>query len=151
MALKKTKIKSLNEAKKNLRFSFEYQGAKYDLDLSKELSIDENLLNTHLIDSPSNYAFLCLVRNHYLNLKEKLEREKETVYASIWYYYKDLYPKWVNEMVTQKTIANTKYQNISEKLEEINFTYNTISSICKAFESREKILQTLSANLRKQS
>lgn len=144
-------IKSLDDAKKDKKFTFKYKGVKYTLDLYKELSINTNLLNDSLKNSPSSYAFLCLVRDDYLKQKETLEREKELAYAQIWIYYKDMYPKWTNELTTQKAITSPKYQSISQELEEINLAYNTICSICKSFESRERILQTLSANLRKQS
>ena len=38
-------IKSLDDAKKDKKFTFKYKGVKYTLDLYKELSINTNLLN----------------------------------------------------------------------------------------------------------
>lgn len=141
----------LNDIKKHVSVTFEYDGEQYTLDISKELSINTNLLNDSLKNSPSSYAFLCLVRDTYLKKKETLERERDLSYAQIWIYFKEAYPKWNNEFTNQKTISSSKYQSICKELESITYIYDTISSICKAFESRERILQTLSANLRKQS
>jgi hypothetical protein len=55
-----------------------------------------------------------------------------------------------NDMATHQVIDNAKYQAIEKRFLKVNYTADRLISICKAYESRERILQTLSANLRRQ-
>lgn len=132
-------------------FSFLYNGKKYEVDLTKELKIDEATINTQLKDLPSNYLFLCLQRDKAIQQRDKLERERDEAYSKAWIFYKDADSRMNNEMVSHKASTNQKYISLNKSYQKAAYKANKLISICKAYESRERILQTLSANLRKQS
>ena len=133
---------------KKLRVKFE--GRIIEIDLAKELSINENIINSQLKDSPSSYYILCKIRDKYIRERDSLARQKEEAYSNAWVYYKESNERWNNEYVSHKANTNKKYCSLCERYLKMASKANAFISICKAYESRENILRTLNANLRKQ-
>ena len=130
---------------KKLKVKFE--GKSIEIDIQKELSINENIINSQLRDSPSSYYILCSLRDKYIRERDLLAREKEEAYSQAWIYYKDANERWNNDYVSHK--ANQKYASICERYLKAVEKANKFISICRAYESRENILRTINANLRK--
>ena len=139
----------INQIKDDI-LSVVYKGKKIDINITKELSIDENLIDSQLKNQPSNYAFLSLLRDDYIKNRDKLEAEKDYQYSNIWLYYKTSDNRLNNDTVHNKVITNIKYQDILSRYQKVSDKANKLISICRAYETRERILQTISANLRKQ-
>lgn len=136
--------------KKNLKpLKVKIDGQEIIIDISKELSIDENLINSQLRDSPSSYYLLCRVRDKYIKLRDSLGREKDIAYSKVWTYLKDSNERWNNEYVSHKANTNNKYVSLYDKYLKACDKANLYISICKAYEDRTNILRTLNANLRK--
>ena len=55
-----------------------------------------------------------------------------------------------NDTVSHKALTNRKYRSIEDKYLKAVDKANRLISICNAYESRERIIQTISANLRYQ-
>ena len=72
---------------KKLRVKFE--GKLIEIDIQKELSINENIINSQLRESPSSYYVLASLRDKYIKERDALAREKEEAYSNAWLYYKD--------------------------------------------------------------
>lgn len=119
------------------------------IDVSKELAINENLINSQLRESPSSYYVLCRLRDKYIKLRDSLEREKDEAYSRAWTYLKDSNERWNNEYVSHKANTNNKYVSLYQKYLKACEKANLFISICKAYEDRSNILRTLNANLRK--
>lgn len=126
------------------------QGKKMMIDLTQELSINEDLMNSQLRDSPSNYAFLCTLRDKAIRKRDKLEKQRDVVFSELWLYYKDSNSKLSNDYASHKATTNSRYKSADKDYQRAAYQANQLISVCRAFESRERILQTLSANLRKQ-
>lgn len=136
--------------KKNLKpLKVKIDGQEIIIDIQKELSIDENLINSQLRDSPSSYYLLCRVRDKYIKLRDSLEREKDIAYSKVWTYLKDSNDRWNNEYVSHKANTNNKYVSLYDKYLKACDKANLYISVCKAYEDRTNILRTLNANLRK--
>lgn len=144
--MEKAKIKNI----KDNVLEIKYKGKQYIINISEELSIKEESINTSLQDSPSNYEFLCHLRDEACLKRNKREREKDAVYSEVWLFYKKADSKISNEMASHKAISNAKYQSYLKKFQKAEYQANQLISICRAFESRERMLQTLSSNLRRQ-
>lgn len=130
--------------------SVKFQGKVLKIDIQKELSINENLMNSQLKDSPSSYYILCAIRDKYIKERDALAREKEDTYASQWVYFKDSNERWNNEYVTNKVLSSKKYNSVCERYLEAATKASEFISICQAYQNRENILRTLNANIRKQ-
>lgn len=131
--------------------SVKYKGKLVTINITKELSIDENIINSQLKNIPSSYAFLCLLRDNLIKKRDTLEREKNIAYSKAWLFYKESDNRLNNDTANHKAMVNLKYLSIEERYLKAVHKANKLISICRAYESRERIIQTLSANIRKQS
>ena len=139
----------INEIKADV-LEIKYQGKKVKVDLTKELSINESVINSQLKDFPSNYAFLCLLRDKAIKKRDNLEKEKDRKFSELWIFYKGSDSKMTNDTATHRAIGSKKYQDAENEFLKASYEASRLISICRAYESRERILQTLSANLRKE-
>lgn len=140
----------ISELKKQQRLVFSYKNKKYIINVAKELSINDGLLNSQLSNSPSSYSFLCMVKNHYIQLRDKLERERDEAYSEAWLYYKKSDSKVNNDMAEHMAMSNKKVKSLTRRFLKVSKKANNLIAVCRAYESRENILRTLSANLRKE-
>lgn len=132
------------------KIKVKFEGNPLIIDIAKELSINENIINSQLKDSPSSYYILCKIRDKYIKERDALARQKEEAYSQAWVYYKDSNERWNNEYVSHKANTNKKYCSLCERHLKAVDKANKFISICRAYEARENILRTLNANLRKQ-
>lgn len=126
-----------------------FQGRELIIDLEKELSIKEDLINSQLKASPSSYYVLCSLRDKYIKRRDALAREKDATYSELWIYYKDSNPRWNNDYVTHKVNSSKKYCSVYSRYLKSVDKANQFIAICRAYENREAILRSLNANLRK--
>ncbi len=127
-----------------------YQGKKLTIDIQKELSINQNKLDSQLRDVPSSYYILCTLRDKYIRKRDSLARERDEAYSKAWTYYKDCNPSWNNDYVSNKANTNNKYVSLCNRYLLATEKAAKFISICRAYESKENIMRTLSANLRRQ-
>ena len=131
------------------KLKVKFQGKDLEIDLNKELKINEDIINSQLCDSPSSYYVLCSLRDKYIKERNALEREKDEAYSQLWVYYKDANERWNNDYVTNKVISSKKYSSIYERYLKAESRASQFISLCKAYESRTDILRTINANLRR--
>ena len=142
--------KKISEIRDDI-ISVKYKGKIVTINITKELSIDDNIINSQLKNIPSSYAFLCLLRDNLIKKRDTLEREKNIAYSKAWLFYKESDNRLNNDTANHKAMVNPKYLSIEERYLKAVHKANKLISICRAYESRERIIQTLSANIRKQS
>ena len=142
--------KKISEIRDDI-ISVKYKGKLVTINITKELSIDENIIKSQLKNTPSSYAFLCLLRDNLIKKRDTLEREKNIAYSKAWLFYKESDNRLNNDTANHKAMVNPKYLSIEERYLKAVHKANKLISICRAYESRERIIQTLSANIRKQS
>ena len=126
-----------------------YNGKDITINIQKELLIDRNKLETQLKESPSSYFILCSIRNQYIRKRDILARERDEAYAKAFTFLKDTNPTWNNDYVTNKATCNHKYISISNRYIKAVEKAAKFIDLCRAYEAREGILRTLSANSRR--
>lgn len=141
-------ITKLSQISKNI-LKITYRGKVYNINLDFELAIDENVVNQSLRKSPSNYALLVMVRDRLIFKRDKLEKAKDQAYSKAWLYYKES-GNVNNETASHKAESNKAYQGALKRWMKVDYEASRMISICKAYENRENILRTISANIRKQ-
>lgn len=127
-----------------------FQGKTITIDLAKELSIDKNILQSQLLESPSSYYIFLSLKDKAIKERDDLERERDAAYSNAWIFYKNSNERWTNDYVSHKANTNPKYQSLCERYLKASEKANKYISICKAYEARQDILRSLNANLRKQ-
>lgn len=126
-----------------------FQGKILEIDLNKELSINEDIINSQLMDSPTSYYVLSSLKDKYIKERNALAREKEVAYSELWIYFKDSNEKWNNDYVNNKVLSSKKYCSICKRYMKAEAKANQFISLCKAYETRTDILRTINANLRR--
>ena len=126
---------------KKLKVKFE--GNIITIDIAKELSINENIINSQLRESPTSYYILC-------SLRDTLAIEKDEAYSAAWIFIKESNERFNNDYVAHKANISPKYKSIYQRYLKAVEKANKYISICRAYESRENILRTINANMRKQ-
>lgn len=73
---------------KKLKVKFE--GNIITIDIAKELSINENIINSQLRESPTSYYILCSLRDKYIKERDALARERMKLILLLGYLLKNL-------------------------------------------------------------
>lgn len=132
------------------KIKVKYQGKILLIDIGKELSINENLINSQLRESPSSYYIFCSLRDRYIKERDALAREKDEAYSAAWIFIKESNERFNNDYVAHKANISPKYKSVYQRYLKAVEKANKYISICRAYESRENILRTINANIRKQ-
>lgn len=143
----RTKISEVKDDHVNIM----YNGKKITIDVTEELRINEQVINSQLKEMPSSYSFLLLLRSNAIKERNLLDRQKDIAYSEAYLFYKDSNSNGMtNEKANHKANTNSKYTSLYEKWLKACNKVSILDDICKSFESRQTIIQTLSANLRKE-
>lgn len=127
-----------------------YQGKAIVIDIQKELTVNPNKLDSQLREIPSSYYIFCNLRDKYIRKRNELARQRDEAYSNAWTYYKDANPGWNNDYVSNKANTNKKYVSLCNRYLHAEEKAARFIAICRAYESKENILRTMSANLRRQ-
>ena len=131
---------------KKLKVKFE--GRILEIDIQKELSINENLINSQLRESPSSYYIFCSLRDKYIKERDALAREKDEAYSSAWIYIKESNERFNNDYVSHKANVSPKYKSIYQRYLKAVEKANKYISICRAYESREALCRNTAGGQR---
>jgi len=128
-----------------------YKGKRVKINITDELAINEQTINSQLKEIPSSYSFILMLRSNAIKERNLLDRQKEIAYSEAYLFYKNSKAQGMtNEMANHKANTSPKYISLYEKWLKACNKASILDDICKSFESRERIIQTLSANLRKE-
>ena len=138
-----------------MEISISYGKEEFSFNLNDELTIDENKINHEAQVQPSAYAFLNMLYKKLLRAYKEAERKAEKKHAHLWLQYKkDKDPEsgraMNNDSVRAMIIKNPDYQELLVAALDAEQQANIIEVCVKSFEQRSNLIQTLSANLRKE-
>ena len=133
-----------------------YRGRKYKVKIGKELAINESIINSQLKNHPSNYGFFTMIRVILLRDKDRAEKYLEYVRAKLFDRYSNMVNEftgkpYTKEMVESKIKLNPNYGKAMNAFINAKFKWGQVDAAVKAYESRERLLQTISSNLRKEN
>jgi hypothetical protein len=149
-------LKALIKKSSLMDIKLRYNGETFKFNLNEELSINPDKINQELKEQPSYYSFLLLLQSKLLVLKEDKEREMEKAYAKSYSKYAVSINEKTNRIYSDKlakelAISNDTYQKAHIEYLTAKNDYGIIQSAVKGFEQRFSLIQTLSANLRRES
>lgn len=146
----KVTCKELKKDSKMNLLRIQFKGKKYEIDLTKELSITESNINNMIMENPSSYTLLCQLKADAIAKRDQLEREKDIIFSKAYISVIESNPKATKELANHKANASTKYQVVNEKFLEAKAFVEKLISICRAFEMKAQLMQTLSSNIRRE-
>lgn len=80
------------------KLKVKFEGKLIEIDIQKELSINENIINSQLRESPSSYYVLASLRDKYIKERDALAREKKKLIRM---------PGYIIRMLMRDGIMNT--------------------------------------------
>jgi hypothetical protein len=131
------------------------ENEKFNFNLFKEIKINEANVKQELINQPSAYAFLTMLHKELLKKLGDLKVNETKAYAKA--YIK-------NKTQTNKDTGRPNSDDLAKQKSELDILYikaqraviamahdvGIIESCVRSFEQRASLLQTLSANSRKE-
>lgn len=133
-----------------------YNGKDYKFNLFNETSIDEDNINTALKTHISSYAFLAMLHKKCIKAKKSLDSDRKRVYAQEYEKIKDLVNEstgrvYSNDFAKLKVERTMKYRKIDRACQAAEHNVEILEVCVKVYEDRKDLLQSLSANLRREN
>ena len=153
--IKDKKLNRYADRSSLMKVSIKFGKEDFEFNLYEELQINESIISREIKQQPTSYAFLLLLQTNLSSSLSKAKVEEERTYNKLYIRYK----KRINQSTNRpnsddsaKALVNTNPIYIKAQHNTIALAKNlgTISNCVKAFEQRSSLLQTLSANNRKQ-
>ncbi len=150
------KINEYSHSSKLMDFVIKHNGEVFKFNLHEELKINENRISSEILAQPSSYGFLTMLHKEFIKELGHAKIEESKAYASSYLKYKkEVNPETQRsnseEVAKQKAERSILYLKAQRKVVEINYTVNRIEACVRAFETRGSMIQTLSANRRKET
>lgn len=128
---------------------------QFQFNLYEELVISEEKVNSEIKEQPSVYAFLTTLHKRLVKEMMLAEKEMEKSFSDIYNRYKErvndntgrVYDKDYAHHIAN---ANPGFNRARTKFIKAKYDVGVIDSAIKSFEQRFSLIQTLSANLRKE-
>lgn len=130
-----------------------YKGKDYKFNMFEELAIKEINLDKDIKEHPSSYFFLRTLRTNLEALKKQLEANRKRVYNKAYKLAKAKTGANGRPMTDDlcKAVAESSdlYKAATKEAIEAERNWGMINDAVIAFEEKKALIQTLSANLRK--
>lgn len=130
-------------------------GEKFTFNLFEELLISEDRLNYEATEQPSSYAFLGMVYRQLVKALDDRKLEKEKAWATAYIDAKkstnpDTGRPYPDDMAKAMAEVSKEYLEAAEAYNMAKYKAGILESCVNAFEQRSSLIQTISANNRKQ-
>jgi hypothetical protein len=127
----------------------------FEFNLFEELQINESIISKELKNQPTSYAFLTMLQIQTSALYQKAKANEERVHNKLYLRYKKKRSEQTgrpnsDDVAKAMVTGNEVYTIAQNKTIALAKQLGTISNCVKAFEQRSSLLQTLSANRRKE-
>ena len=138
-----------------MKISISHGTEEFKFNLFEELQINESIISKEIKDQPNSYAFLAMLQTQLVYLKDRAKVSEEKIYNRLY----DLFKTKINsntnrpnsdDVAKAKAMKHPKYVKARNKTLSLSKQLGTISNCVKAFEQRSSLIQTLSANKRKE-
>jgi hypothetical protein len=152
---KEKRLELYANSSKLMNIQISYGDEDFHFNLADELVINENKINHEAQVQPSSYAFLNMLYKKLIRGMKEVEKKMEKKEAELFIKYKGQIDettgkKNANETARARVLVNPVYISLQEDFIEAEHQAMIIEVCVKSFEQRVNLIQTLSANLRKE-
>ena len=135
--------------------SLKFNGETIKIDLNEELSISEVQINKELHQQPTHYAFLSML---LVKMKKELTKAQvnlDKVRGELFIDYKrsidtETGRPYSNDLAEANVLLEEDYIEAQQKVIEKEEQFGIVKAAVDAFNQRKDLIQSLSANLRKE-
>lgn len=137
-----------------MEISISYGTERFNFNLYQELVVNERNINHELMVQPTSYAFLSLLHKKLYRKQKDMEQELNKIYAKLYIRFKEESQVEVyrvnKDYIDQKVIKHKDYQAALSAYNSAESDCKIIETCVRSFEQRKDLIQTLSANIRKE-
>lgn len=149
------KLNQYAEKSSLMKYDITYGGKRYRFNLFEELQVRDKSINSELKSSPSSYSFLTQLRSHIIYELDLLEAAKVRTLNRLYKRYKGEKSKSTgrpnsDDLAWALAEASKEYKEAVHKYLKMKFDKSQLDNAVKGFETRAFLIQTLSANIRKE-
>jgi hypothetical protein len=126
-----------------------YNKQVFEFNLNEELKINENNLNTNIKGHTRSYAFLCMLHVKLIMKHRDQSKLVKRMKDDLMVTYKPKY-KTVTEAEAVMYKKNPKLREMEDEMIHIEELKEVIQVSVRAFEARKDLLQSISANVRRE-
>lgn len=135
--------------------SIKYGDEKINFNLFEELIINENKINEEIKEQPSYYGFLLILKSKLERLKNDKQASVDKLFAELYVNYKSKVDSntnrpYANDYVEAKINRNKEYIKANQAVNKAIENLSIVNACVEAFNQRSYLLQSLSANVRKE-
>lgn len=132
-----------------------YGDEKFRFNLNKEAKITEVNLQKDLMTQPRAYAFLTMLHKRLLKILASKKIDEKKAFAKAYLKHKEALSKITHrpnsdDVARAKAELDINYLKAQREVINTNADVNNIEACVRTFEQRSSLLQTLSANRRKE-
>ena len=135
--------------------TLKFQGETIKIDLNEELSISETRINKELHDQPTHFAFLSML---LVKMKKELTKSQvdlDKIKGELFIEYKRSIDQetgrpYSNDLAEANVLLEEDYMKAQNRVIEREEQFGIVKAAVDAFNQRKDLIQSLSANLRKE-
>ncbi len=121
----------------------------FEFNLNDELKISDSNRDNEIRNHPRSYAFLCMLSVKLKTIVKELHQESKRVYAKRMAYLREKAPSVKEAEI--KIRYDKKYLKALDDVTNAEELKDIVDVSVRAFEERKDLLQTLSANTRREN
>lgn len=149
------KLDKYSETSTLMDIQIRYNSEKFKFNLFDEVKVKESQITSELMEQPTKYGFLTLLHTHLIKLHGDKELSVNRAFAKAYVKYKKEINKDTgrpnsDDVAKAKAEIEPEHVRLQDELLQTKFDMGRINACVRAFEQRKDILQTLSANRRKE-
>lgn len=156
--MKKIASKKINQYAGNsslMDIEITYGDEVFKFNLFEELQINENIINKEITMQPSSYAFLGMLHKKLVRASKEKEKLAEREFAKAFVKIKKTLDNSTGrahskEVAKEEALLDVRYIKALKSYFSVKDMADTVEVALRAFEQRSFLVQTLSANLRKE-
>ena len=153
--MKKSKILKYAQSSTLMDIDIQNSGERIRFNLFREIQISTSIISKEIKDQPSYYGFLTMLHKNLLKLLGEAKIKEKKAFASAYLKNKAGINKETNrpnsdDVAKQKAELDISYLKAQQNLLNIQYDTNRVEACVRSFEQRKDMLQTLSANRRKE-
>lgn len=149
------RIKKYAASSSLMDICIKYGDETIKFNLTEELAINENKITSEITEQPTIYAFIAMLHKKLVRVANDKDKTSERSYAKAFINIKTSVDESTGrahskEVAKEKALLDIKYIKADKASSQAKEEADVVGVAVRAFEQRQSLIQTLSANMRKE-
>lgn len=141
---------------KLMNINIKYGSERIRFNLYEELVVSEDRINSELKEQPASFGFLSLLHKKLSRIKDDCEAEKDKIWGEVYLEAKSQRDEntgrpYANDSAKELANSSPDVLEAIRRLNKAKEEAEIIGACVRSFEQRSHLVQSLSANLRREN